>query len=234
MEFVPMRFANIDEARQVVSAIRSLVKCPLGTAFRGGELEAVIAGSQNEKEPLLWFSRGASAASKVAGIRLPRGGQPRWLEPGTYTLLLAGSESLPEEPAGPAEGGGPLRVMIIEDHRDTAVMMAQLMESWGCETAVAFSGAEAIAVAARFRPRIVLLDLGLPDRHGYWVAQQIRDHPHDPAMSFIVVTGWSHAADHMSPAAGISHHLVKPVDPDALRTILHGLAPAGAATRSAR
>ena len=39
-------------------------------------------------------------------------------------------------------------------------------------------------------------------------------------LSFVVVTGWSHAADHVSPAAGISHHLVKPVDPDALKSIL--------------
>jgi CheY-like chemotaxis protein len=224
MEFVPMRFANIEEARQVVSAIRSLVRCPLGAAFREGPYEAMIVSGLDAREPLLFFSRGACTASRLAGIRLPRGGQALLLDPGAYTRLLSGSES-PDDAATPtSRDAGPLRVMIVEDHRDTAVLLASMLETWGFRTAVAFTGEEALQLATEFRPRVVLLDLGLPDRHGYWVAQQMRDRPHDPAMSFVAVTGWSHGAEHVSPAAGISHHLVKPVDPDALRSILRRFA----------
>ena len=85
----------------------------------------------------------------------------------------------------------------------------------------ATQSAEAIEVAAEFRPRVVLLDLGLPDRHGYDLAQILRQQAGKRRIYFIAITGWTQIADQIrSSASGINHHLIKPANPDVLREIL--------------
>ena len=125
--------------------------------------------------------------------------------------------------AGQAAGvsaGRRLRVLVVEDQLDTATMLAALLTTWGFEVEVAHTGADAMRLATEFKPRVVLLDLGLPDQHGYRLARRLREEM-GMAASFVVVTGWSQRVDQeLSAAAGISHHLVKPVNPDALRSIL--------------
>src|SRR4051812_48349062 len=54
------------------------------------------------------------------------------------------------------------RVLIVEDHRDTAAMLSSLVEAWGFQPAIAETGEEARRIAAEFHPRVVLLDLALP------------------------------------------------------------------------
>jgi CheY-like chemotaxis protein len=218
-EFVEMRFTRKDEAAQVVSAIQSLVDCPLGAAFRGGNLEAIILRGSVEWEPVLFFSRGAQAAARLGGIRLPLAGRSVFMNPSLHVSMLLRRAAEPE-PQTPGFAGS-LRVLIVEDHRDTAEMLGTLLESWGFIVALAHSGAQAVEVAHSFKPRVVLLDLGLPDQHGYWVANRIRQEPEHQHTSFVVVTGWTQAADpQLNESAGISHHLVKPVDPDMLHSVL--------------
>ena len=213
-----VRFPNLTEAAQVVSAIQALINCPLGAAFRRGDMKAVIART-SEREPVLYFSEGACIASRIAGIRIPRSTRSVELEDGYHSLLVVRDEHDDTDAPVTQNESGPPRVMIVEDHRDTALMMSELLGSWGLAVAVAATGAEAVEIARHFKPRVVLLDLGLPDRHGYWVAQQMMQDTR-ARMSFVAVTGWSHAS---GAASGIAHHLVKPVDPADLKTILDGI-----------
>jgi len=68
---------------------------------------------------------------------------------------------------------------------------------------------------------VVLLDLALPDLHGYDLARQLRKEAAGRPLYFVAITGWYQIADQLqSAAAGISHHLVKPVNLDMLREIL--------------
>lgn len=114
-----------------------------------------------------------------------------------------------------------LRVLIVDDSADTAEMLAALVTLWGYTTAVAGTGAAALKLAAGFRPTVVLLDLSLPDQHGYEVARALRTAAQRRRIFFVAITGWSQIADQLqSNAAGISHHLVKPVNPNALQRIL--------------
>lgn len=222
-EFTELRFRSNADALQVVSAIQSLVDCPLGAAFRAGDLEAVILRGPVEWEPVLYFSRGARAASRLSGIRLPQSNATVLMDQSRHASLLVKRQAEELRESGGAEGG-PMRVLVVEDHLDTARMLEELLKAWGFSAAIAHSGAEALEVAERFMPRVVLLDLGLPDQHGYWVAQKLRQEMHHKHLSFVAVTGWSPAADQqLSNSAGISHHLVKPVNPDALRSILERL-----------
>ena len=221
--FFPVRFKSKLEAAETVTAIQSLIDSPLGAAFRHGHLEAWIYQSPVEWEPLLYFSKGAQAAARLAGIRLPQSESPIRVSDDDRSpslLTLAGPH---EEVTG--EGGDEtstaLRVLIIEDHLDTATMLASMLEGWGFRAAIARSGAEARRVATEYKPRVVLLDLGLPDQHGYRVARDLRECADWGNVSFVVVTGWAAPVDQsLSLNAGISHHLVKPVNPEALRRIL--------------
>ena len=114
-----------------------------------------------------------------------------------------------------------LRVMVVDDNVDAAAMMATLVQSWGHQVSIAHTANQALRLAADYRPRVVLLDLGLPDRHGYDLADQLRRDCGSRRIFFVAVTGWNQIADQVrSSAAGIAHHLMKPVNHDLLREIL--------------
>lgn len=133
-------------------------------------------------------------------------------------VRAAGVVDLNEIPGPPDTG---LRVMIVDDNQDAAAMLAILARRWGHDVIIAHSSAEAVRVAVDFRPRVVLLDLGLPDRHGYDLADMLRAQFRDHLMYFVAVTGWNQIADQIrSNASGITHHLIKPVNHDVLKEIL--------------
>jgi CheY-like chemotaxis protein len=224
-----LRFHAMSDATKAVAAVQSLVDSDLGSAFRQGPLEARIYGSNIEWEPVLYFSKGAIAAARLAGVSLPQTGHPVVLEEERHTSLLAiprapvaFAADVLEAAASQAQEKA-LRVMIVEDHQDTACALADLVELWGCRAAIAPTGRDARRVAERFHPRVVLLDLGLPDEHGYEVAADLKQRYESEKISFVVVTGWTRDQTGTPPVEGIAHHLVKPVDADTLKSILDGV-----------
>ncbi len=228
-EYFAVRFRNMAEATRSVAAIQSLIDCDLGAAFRQGHLEARIYASKIEWEPLLYFSRGAKAAARLAGVQLPQCEGPVTIEEEGHASLLTipraslekATQQLEESALNAADRA--LKVLIVEDEKDTAMMLADLIEAWGCRAAIAPTGRAARELATRFHPRVVLLDLGLPDEHGYRVAQDLRRTIPASEISIVVVTGWPEPVNQpLTADTGISHHLMKPVNIEALRTILDG------------
>ncbi len=113
------------------------------------------------------------------------------------------------------------RVLVVDDNRDSAETLAQLLDLLGHETRTAFDGAEAVACADAFRPDVILLDIGLPVMSGYEVAALIRQRDWSEPVLIVALTGWGQDADRLrSKEAGIDRHLVKPVDPAALQAML--------------
>ena len=112
------------------------------------------------------------------------------------------------------------RVLIVEDNRDTAAMMDLMLQEWGQETRVAHDGDKALEIASDFQPQVVLLDVGLPNLHGYEVARRLRLQSWAQNTFVIAITGWGLEHDRQSQSAGIDVRLLKPVDPDALRKLL--------------
>jgi len=114
-----------------------------------------------------------------------------------------------------------LRILIVEDNPDVANMLNMLVSEWGQETQVAYDPPTALSLAHKFHPDVVLLDIGLPKMHGYALARKLRETEWGRRMTIIAVTGWGQEADRQqSRAAGINHHLLKPVDPDVLHDLL--------------
>ena len=126
---------------------------------------------------------------------------------------------------GDAEPDKKFKVLVVDDVADNAHSMAELLDQWGHQTALAFDGPAAMREAARFQPQIVLLDIGLPGEDGYAVARQLRQWENADQMLLIALTGYGREDDiRRSQAAGFNQHLTKPVDLDVLQGILHQFA----------
>ena len=133
-----------------------------------------------------------------------------------------------ETPAAAAENqavspniNGARRVLIVDDNRDAAELLALVLQSIGHVTAVANSGPEAIEQARSWNPQIVFLDIGMPGMNGYEVARALRELPQTAKVMLVALTGWGQEEDkRMSREAGFDHHLVKPVDLEKIESLL--------------
>jgi CheY-like chemotaxis protein len=112
----------------------------------------------------------------------------------------------------------------VDDNQDAAVSLATLLRLQGHDVRVVHDGVAAIAQASSFLPHMVFLDLGMPDMDGYEVARVIRQQRGLEKVVLAALTGWGQESDRQrTAAAGFDHHLVKPVEPATLNTLLAGL-----------
>jgi CheY-like chemotaxis protein len=123
-------------------------------------------------------------------------------------------------------GSQPLRVLVVDDCRDTAESLQILLEAWGHEARAAHDGPSALRLASEFGPDAVLLDIGLPQMDGWEVARQMRKLPEGRGMFLVALTGFGYDRHRdRSLVAGCDQHLVKPVHPAELRRLFSGLRP---------
>jgi len=135
--------------------------------------------------------------------------------------LAAGAAQVRERPAAYLAPQSPgLRVLVADDNRDAADSMQRILALFGHEVQVAYDGSTALRLGEQFRPRVALLDIGMPGTNGYEVARALR-RSQGPRVTLVAVTGWGQEADRRrSSEAGFDHHLTKPVDPGALNNLL--------------
>jgi PAS domain S-box-containing protein len=127
---------------------------------------------------------------------------------------------------GQSGSATPHRVLIVDDNVDSVESLAILLEMAGHDARTAHDGPTALETARAFRPRVVLLDIGLPRMDGYEVARRIRQEPGLAGTTLIALTGYGQEEDRRrSREAGFDRHLVKPVDPEELREVLRQLPP---------
>jgi CheY-like chemotaxis protein len=113
------------------------------------------------------------------------------------------------------------RVLVVDDHRDSADSLAMMLGNSGHQVRVAYDGEEAVATAEAWLPEVVLLDLGMPKLDGHDVCRFIRAQSWGRRMRIIAMTGWGQREDRRrTEAAGFEHHLVKPVEPAELERLL--------------
>jgi CheY-like chemotaxis protein len=91
----------------------------------------------------------------------------------------------------------------------------------GNEVHTAHDGCEAVNAALRMHPDLALLDIGMPRLNGYEACRRIREQPWAQHTVMVALTGWGQMEDvRRSEQAGFDHHLVKPVEPQALEKLL--------------
>jgi PAS domain S-box-containing protein len=120
-----------------------------------------------------------------------------------------------------SESSSKRRILIVDDNVDSADSLAMLLEITGNQTYLAHDGVEALASIEKYRPEVVLLDIGLPKLDGHEVCRRIREQPWGKDIRIIALTGWGQDDDRRkSEEAGFNGHLVKPVDYDKLLALL--------------
>jgi CheY-like chemotaxis protein len=134
------------------------------------------------------------------------------------------SQSSASSPDAVAEAAKPRTVLVVDDNRDAADGLCDLLEQLGYATLVAYDGDEGVAVALRERPPFVILDLHMPRMSGVVACTRIRAEVPAGAMKLVALTGSDQPTDReAAQLAGFDHFLIKPVMVSAL---LHLLQPA--------
>jgi len=123
------------------------------------------------------------------------------------------------DPAQPSAEAQRLRILLIEDNRDAARSLQLLLSLQGHEVSLAFDGHEGLDAIRAARPEVIISDLGLPGgMDGYAIAKTIRDDPQYQDVYLIALSGYGQEEDRKkAQESGFDLHLVKPVDPAALK-----------------
>jgi len=153
-------------------------------------------------------SEGLGAGSEFV-VRLP-----------TCQVTAPGAVVCPPQPIREAARGASVRILLVEDNRDAAETLTEIMELWGHEVRHAEDGPSAIDEAHSYHPDVVLLDIGLPGMDGYEVARRLRQADLNGVL-LVALTGYGQEEDRRrSHEAGFDLHLTKPVDPQELQRLI--------------
>jgi CheY-like chemotaxis protein len=128
----------------------------------------------------------------------------------------------PEPPAqNKSQPASPRRILVVDDNHDNADSLSMMLGILGHDVNTAYHGTQAMDVAEKMRPEIILLDIGMPTISGYDVAQHVRRQPWGKSTVLIALTGWGQEKNRQeSQAAGFNYHLVKPVHPETFVKLL--------------
>jgi CheY-like chemotaxis protein len=139
-------------------------------------------------------------------------------------LPVLSKPSVSSQPESTVESSPERRILIVDDNRDSADSLAMLLEITGNTTYMAHDGVEALEAMEKYRPEVVLLDIGLPRLDGHEVCRRVREKSWGKTIVIIALTGWGQEDDRRkSEEAGFNGHLVKPVDYDELLELLSSL-----------
>jgi signal transduction histidine kinase len=118
------------------------------------------------------------------------------------------------------------RILVVDDNVDAADLLSQLLEVLGNEVITFYDAESGIRAARKFRPGILLCDIGMPKMNGYDLARSIRAEAWGKNTVLVALTGYGQMDDlQRSADAGFDHHFVKPLGVDDLMALLAGLQP---------
>jgi len=189
---------SLDRAQGGLGIGLTVVKSLIG--MHGGSIVAESAGADT----------GAVFTVRLPLIPAPPEAPMKRARPGEVT----GTPKPLTLPAG-------MRVLIVEDHIDAAKTLERLLTRRNAEVRIAHDGPQGIITALEFRPKVLLLDIGLPGYNGYELARSLRAREELAGSLFVAVSGYAGEADRAkSLEAGFDFHLAKPVDFGALIAVI--------------
>ncbi len=116
---------------------------------------------------------------------------------------------------------GEPQILVVDDNDMNRVLMRSILERLSYRVLEARDGVEAIAIAERERPALILMDLAMPGKDGFETTRELRAHQTLRATPIVAVSAMAMRADEeRARAAGVDSFLAKPIDREALeRTI---------------
>lgn len=115
----------------------------------------------------------------------------------------------------------PRRILVVDDHADSALSLAQVLACAGHSVVTATSGEQGLSLAERFKPEAVIIDIGLPGLDGFDVAARLRARPESQHALLIAVSGFSlKQFRDIDSYSVFRHYLLKPTSPYTLMYII--------------
>ncbi len=118
-------------------------------------------------------------------------------------------------PLGPVSCGATgrrSRILLVDDNVDAAQILGELLQLEGYELTVLHDGFAALETAARVKPDLIILDIGLPGMDGFEVARRLRRSPDTASATLIALSGWgAEAHRQQGEHVGFDEYLVKPI-----------------------
>ena len=112
-------------------------------------------------------------------------------------------------------------IMVVEDYDDTRQLLKRMLENKGYRVLEAINGQEAIEIAEREHPNLILMDLDLPILDGIGATQHIRQHQATKEVPIVAVTAYPMTYTRVKAfARGCNEYLSKPIDFDELDKVL--------------
>jgi signal transduction histidine kinase len=119
-----------------------------------------------------------------------------------------------------AAGARPIRLLVVDDHEDTCTGLKMILEKRGYDITVAYTADQATEKARREKFDLLISDIGLPDRSGYELMQEMRGR----GVPGIALSGFGMETDiNRARAAGFSEHLTKPINFERLEEVIQQL-----------
>jgi two-component system, chemotaxis family, CheB/CheR fusion protein len=209
-EFQPRIFEMFGQARARAASTKGGLGIGLAlvrqlTEHHGGRIQCVSQGTGTGASFRVWLPLYDAEADLPAAAPLPKA-------------------------SGRCAG---LHVLVVDDDRDTAHSLQMLLEIEGAKVDAATSGAEALSIAAKRRPDLVLTDVGMPEMDGYMLLELLRAQPGMGELPVIALTGFGRPHDvTRAQQAGFDAHISKPVEMEDLLAKIVEVTPPTARTRS--
>src|SRR5437763_5300358 len=116
---------------------------------------------------------------------------------------------------------GKMRVLIVDDCRDSADSLYMLTKLWGHDSIAVYDGSAALDLFEAVRPDVMLVDIGMPGMDGNGIARAVARRGEYPRPTLVAVSGFADRAHReRARASGFDHYLLKPIEPPALARFL--------------
>lgn len=137
-------------------------------------------------------------------------------------MVAAANIKAAQSSSDPSASPKRLRVLIVDDERDTVTTLSALLADEGYQVRGVYKGRDALDAMRDFDPDVVLIDLALPDMSGWEVARRIRSSYGDERHTLISITGrYKQGSDKvLGQLAGFNYAMEKPCEPQALVRLL--------------
>ncbi|MEW6493233.1 MAG: PAS domain S-box protein [Cyanobacteriota bacterium] len=120
-----------------------------------------------------------------------------------------------------------LRVLVVDDEADTRELLSVILEGDGAEVMAAATAREALETLPKFKPHVLVSDIGMPEENGYDLIRQVRALPPEQGgkIPALALTAYAKVEDrNQALAAGFQMHVPKPVSPEELSVVVGQLA----------
>jgi len=178
---------------------------------------SVVRGLAEMHGGRVWAESEGDGHGATFVVRFPVASVPEWRMEEQAKMRQVIDQKLGERK--PQRTG---RVLIVDDSPDTLAVLKAMIETTGYEAETATSVVAALETARRFKPDIVISDIGMPEADGFEFLQKLREEATFADLPVIALTGYASPLDREAAlSAGFAAHLPKPVEPPTLAAILN-------------